>query len=95
MRVVWTRVALVHLDEIQDYIALDSPMAAYNVLLDLTEGTTRLLSTNPMAGRLGRARGTRELVFADLPYIVAYRVTDQVEILAVIHTARQWPLSFD
>jgi toxin ParE1/3/4 len=48
-----------------------------------------------MGGRKGSARGTRELVFADLPYVVAYRVTDEVEILAVIHTARDWPESFD
>jgi toxin ParE1/3/4 len=95
MRVVWTRVALTHLDEIQDYIAQDSPAAAFRVAVELTDGADRLLSTNPMIGRLGRARGTRELVFDGLPYIVAYPVTNQVEILAVVHTARQWPESFD
>jgi len=95
MRVVWTRIALAHLDEIQDYIAQDSPTAAYHVALELTEGANKLLSANPMIGRLGRARGTRELIFDGLPYIVAYRVTDQVEILAIVHTARQWPESFD
>lgn len=95
MRVVWTRIALAHLDEIQDYIAQDSPAAAYRVALELAEGATKLLSANPMVGRLGRARGTRELVFVGLPYIIAYRVTHQVEILAVVHAARQWPESFD
>lgn len=48
-----------------------------------------------MLGRIGRARGTRELVFPDLPYIVVYRVTDSVEILALVHAARQWPEDFD
>jgi plasmid stabilization system protein ParE len=46
-------------------------------------------------GRAGRALNTRELVFADLPYIVVYRVTANIEILAVVHTARNWPESFD
>lgn len=95
MRVVWTRSALLNLNEIQDYIAEESPAAAYRLANDLHRRTTLLLADAPMAGRVGRARGTRELVFADLPYIVAYRVTDKVEILAVVHTAREWPGTFD
>ena len=94
MRVAWTRAALSHLDEIQDYIALESPAAAYHLVSELRNRTTLLLAGTPMAGRIGRARGTRELVFADLPYIVAYRVADQVEIIAVIHTSREWPRDF-
>jgi plasmid stabilization system protein ParE len=43
-------------------------------------------------GRRGHLEGTRELVIPKLPYYAAYRVTENaVEILAVIHTARQWP----
>ena len=48
-----------------------------------------------MIGRIGRARGTRELILGDLPYIIVYRVTDKVEIMAVVHAAKQWPVSFD
>jgi addiction module RelE/StbE family toxin len=95
MRVVWTRATLSNLEEIQDYIAQDSPAAAHKVAMVLTERPALLLGDNPMIGRIGRARGTRELVIGDLPYIIAYRVTDKVEILAVVHTARQWPESFD
>ncbi len=94
MRVVWTPPALTDLEEVQDYIAQDSPAAAYKVALALFSRTEDGLSANPMMGRRGRARDTREFVFADLPYIVVYRVTDQVEILAVVHTAREWPESF-
>lgn len=93
MRVVWTRSALADLDEIQDYVAQDSPTAAHRLVTGLRDRTAQLLSDAPMAGRKGRARGTRELVFPDFPYIVGYRVTDQVEILAVVHTARDWPES--
>lgn len=95
MRVAWTRTALRHIGEIQDYIAQDSPRAANGVANSLINRTNALLSETAMAGRLGRARGTRELVFPDLPYIVAYRVSDRVEILAVVHTSREWPLAFE
>lgn len=94
MRVVWAAPALSNLEEIQDYIAEDSPAAAYRVALTIYSRTEAGLSANPMLGRRGRARDTREFVFADLPYIVVYRVTDRVEVLAVVHTARDWPESF-
>ena len=95
MHIRWTRPALHHLEEIQDYIAQESPLAAYRLAHDLVERTESGLTTTPKMGRSGRARNTRELVFADLPYIVVYRITDAVEILAVVHTARDWPKSFD
>jgi toxin ParE1/3/4 len=47
-----------------------------------------------MIGRQGRVGGTRELVVQGTPYIVVYRVHDDVEILAVVHGARKWPESF-
>jgi toxin ParE1/3/4 len=94
MRVVWTPAALSDLDEIQDYIAEDSPVAAYRVILELTSRTRTNLGDYPLMGRVGRAAGTRELVFPDLPYVVTYRVTDKVEVLAVVHMAREWPDEF-
>jgi addiction module RelE/StbE family toxin len=94
MRVVWTPSALSDLDEIQDYIARDSPAAAYWVVLELTTRTRVNLGDYPLMGRSGRARNTRELVFPDLPYIVVYRVRDKVEVLAVVHSARKWPEDF-
>ncbi len=44
-----------------------------------------------MIGRRGRDPETRELVITDTPYIVGYRVTNRVEVLAVIHGAQDWP----
>lgn len=95
MRVIWTRRAFQHLDEIQDFIAQDRPMAAFEVVRDLTERTVATLATTPMAGRPGRVRDTRELVFANLPYIVVYRVSQHVEIIAVLHAAQEWPQSLE
>jgi addiction module RelE/StbE family toxin len=93
MLVRWTRRALADLDEIQDFIAEDSPRAAYEVARDIAAGADGL-ADHPHLGRAGRVRGTRELVIAHLPYIVVYRVTDQVEVLAVVHMARDWPEQF-
>ncbi|KQX34886.1 hypothetical protein ASD04_16010 [Devosia sp. Root436] len=95
MQVAWTRTALLHLEEIQYFVAQDSPAAAYDLAIALTERPNRLLAGNPMIGRMGRALGTRERVLGDLPYIIVYRVTKRVEILAVVHTARLWPGKFD
>jgi plasmid stabilization system protein ParE len=46
-----------------------------------------------IAGRLDRPHpGTRELVLTDIPFIVAYRVTEaRVEILAIVQTSQRWP----
>lgn len=49
------------------------------------------LRTFPHRGRLGREKGTRELVLSPLPYIVVYRVRgDDVQILHLHHGARDW-----
>ena len=95
MHVFWTRAALHHLEAIQDHIAQESPLAAYRLALELTERTNLNLTEHPMMGRKGRAKGTRELILAETSYIVAYRVMPgRVEILAVVHAARDCPKQF-
>lgn len=94
MRVRWTLPALEHIDEIQDFIARESPTAAYKLTADLIGRTDELLAKNSMIGRVGRVAGTRELVISRTPYIVVYRVRDFVGVLAVMHGARDWPKSF-
>lgn len=92
--VIWTLPALAHLDGIQDHVARESPKAAYRLVNGLIDRTERLLAANPMIGRTGRVAGTCELVISGMPYIVAYRVSESVEILAVVHAARDWPDEF-
>jgi toxin ParE1/3/4 len=94
MRVVWTRPALRDLDRIQDYVAADNPSAAARLVEQILDRTEDQLSGNSNIGRPGRVRGTRELVLAGIPYIVVYRLKSQVEIVAVMHAARNWPRSF-
>lgn len=94
MQIIWRRAALNDLDDIREFIAQDNPEAATRVAAAIQAAVGRL-GIYPRLGRAGRVDGTRELVIADLPYIVAYRVIEQqVRILAVIHTSRKWPRRF-
>lgn len=54
------------------------------------------LATFPLKGHPGRVSGTYELVIPRTSYTAAYRIRGEiVEVIAVIHQARQWPQSFD
>lgn len=87
----WTNRALRRVGQIGDHIAKDSPAAANKVIRRLRSIAENLRS-HPEIGRAGRIGGTRELVLADMPYIIVYRVTEaNVEILTVIHTSQRWP----
>ena len=91
MRVKWARRALREQDEVFEWIVTGNPQAAGEVI-DRMRAATRLLAGNPRMGRPGRIAGTRELVVTRTPYVVVYRIgPEQVEILAVIHHAREWP----
>ncbi|MCM5555213.1 type II toxin-antitoxin system RelE/ParE family toxin [Pleomorphomonas sp. NRK KF1] len=87
----WTKRAVRRLDQIGAHITADDPAAAARVVARIITGVERL-ADHPAIGRVGRIRETRELVFADIPYIVPYRVqTSSIEVLTVMHTARKWP----
>ncbi len=92
--VVWLDSAAADLDHILDYIEQESPQGALAMALAIRRGADVLLSDYPEAGRVGRRRGTRELVIASTPYIVVYRVrarSARVEILRVMHVKQEWP----
>lgn len=92
MRIVWTRRYLRELAAIGDYLGERNPAAAARIVRSIHGRTLGLLTQNAFLGRRGEIEGTRELVLADLGYIVASRVRDeQVEILFVQHGARAWP----
>ncbi len=89
MSVRWLRVALANLDAEAECIAEDNPGAVARVVEKILRAVD-LLKKNPAMGRAGRVAGTRELVVAETPYILPYRVRgDAVEILRVFHAARR------
>ncbi len=93
MRLAWSVLALEDRDSIMDYIAANSPDMA-RVVDERIEAQTDMLGEHPFLGRPGRIPGSRELVLEYVSYIVAYVVSaDTVNILRVIHGARQWPTS--
>ncbi len=86
----WNAKALDELDVIAGYIAQFNPIAAES-LQYLIEASVLPLSEHPYLYRPGRVAGTRELVVHP-NYIVVYRVlTDQVEVVGILHAAREYP----
>jgi toxin ParE1/3/4 len=94
MRVRWTTPAREQLVRAYETIAEENRAAAVRSAEQIWE-STRLLAYHPLAGRAGRVAGTRELVIAGTPFLVAYRIEkNEVRILAVLHAAREWPDEF-
>lgn len=91
MRLSWSRRAHHDVDAIEDYIAQDNPVAALEVR-DKIEAQVKLLRQHPRLGRVGRVKGTRELVISGLPYIVIYVIQRSgIQIARLLHGAQQWP----
>jgi addiction module RelE/StbE family toxin len=83
--------AIRSLVSIYAYICKDNPNAATRVASSILDAAVRLEQL-PQCGRPGRIEGTRELVVPGLPYVIPYRIVDDVIlVLSVIHTSRKWP----
>jgi toxin ParE1/3/4 len=95
MIIVWRGQAETDLHRIFDFVLQYDPEAAGR-LCDRIERRVAQLRDHPLMGRPGRVGGTRELIVAGTPYIVACRVAGtQIDILAVIHASRRWPATFE
>lgn len=90
MKLRWSAESLSELEAIIEYIARDNPTAALELGEQILSSVEAVLPENPYSGRPGRVEGTRELV-VHYSYIVAYEVTDTINILTVRHAARLWP----
>jgi toxin ParE1/3/4 len=88
----WSLPAAEDLERICERIERDNPEAARRVARTIYDGCARL-SEFPNMGRASvRMEGRRELVFAPLPYIVVYQLTEHaVEISRIFHGAQDWP----
>ncbi|UIJ94221.1 type II toxin-antitoxin system RelE/ParE family toxin [Sinorhizobium meliloti] len=92
-RIRWTLQALRRLDDIGAFIEKDNPDAAARVVAR-TVAAVDSLADLPGTGRVGRIKGTREIVLTDIPYIIPYRVGRDIEIITVMHAHPKWPRCF-
>jgi addiction module RelE/StbE family toxin len=91
VKIIWTPEALQDRSDIWDYIAADNPVAAAD-LDDIFSTAVSRLAEHPSLGRPGQIEGTRELI-VHANYRLVYELTPEVVwILAMVHTARQWPI---
>jgi toxin ParE1/3/4 len=89
MPIQWTQRARRQCLAILDAVLEDNPTAAERVYNAITDSVSRVL-TFPEMGRPGRVHGTRELVIASQPSIVAYRIRGHtIHILAVLYGAQK------
>jgi toxin ParE1/3/4 len=94
MRIIWTAQALQDLLLVREHIEKDNKIAAARIANRLRV-TAKRLAAHPEMERPGRVGSTRELVVPGTPYLLPYRVRQgRVEILAVIHSAQEWPEQF-
>lgn len=90
-KIKWTEKASTHLHAIHEYIAKDSKTYATRFIRSLITATEKL-ERMPRCGRIVpelESYGFREAIYRN--YRIVYRLTDDdiVEILAVVHGARE------
>jgi len=91
LKLYWTPTAIRHLNAAYDYVAKDSSSAA-DATVERIFSATEMLDRYPQIGPQGRVNGTKELIIAGTPWLVAYRLRgDSIDVLAVLHGARRWP----
>lgn len=89
----WTEKAIKRLQFICGIKAKDDPAAAAAVVTRMRYAAL-VLADQPEMGRQGRVSGTRELLFSDLPYSLAYSINEWgIDIIAVVPLGRKWPLA--
>jgi len=91
MEIHWAPEATADFTHIIQYIRQDNVSAALRIGRTIYQKIHKLQSF-PKMGRLGRVEGTRELPFPPLPFVVIYRIKQNViEIARVLHGAQRWP----
>jgi toxin ParE1/3/4 len=90
VKFVWLEPALNDRIAIFEHIEPENPRAAEELDIEFEKAAARI-SRHPDMGRPGRIADTREYVIGRR-YFLLYRTKgDVLEIMAVIHTSRQWP----
>ncbi|MGC5703857.1 type II toxin-antitoxin system RelE/ParE family toxin [Pseudomonas sp. NFXW11] len=90
MKILWAPEAIQDRTHIWDYLYTLNPRAAREMDERFSECVEHLVH-NPLLGNIGLIEGTRELI-PHPSYRLVYQVAqDSIQILALLHTARQWP----
>ena len=90
MRLDWTDDAKRDRKIIVSYIGLDNPKAARQMDLRF-RAVARLLTQSPYSGRSSVIAGFREFTVHP-SYRMVYEIwSETISIVALVHTARQWP----
>jgi addiction module RelE/StbE family toxin len=92
MRVKWTTTAKKHLHSIHDYIAADSATYARRLIDRITNRTKQLAAFPESGGRVLEYDDPAIRELFEGSYRIIYRVlSDRIDIIAVVHGARQLP----
>ncbi len=90
MSVIWTPEAQQDRADVWDYIATDNPYAAIRMDKLFSDAAARL-AEYPKLGQSGKIPNTYELVPHE-SYRLVYEIEQEtVWVLALVHTAMQWP----
>jgi toxin ParE1/3/4 len=90
MRIRWTTPAADDLQYIYNYLRENYSARARSTIAEI-HASIRSLKKFPHRGRKGNDEGTRGLPHSQLPYIIVYRIADEVvEILHIWHGAQDW-----
>ncbi|AMP07457.1 type II toxin-antitoxin system RelE/ParE family toxin [Collimonas pratensis] len=90
MNVHWVCEAEQDRSDILDYIA-EQDLAAAIKMDELFSQAARNLAQFPFSGKAGSVPGTRELIPHESYRLLYEIIDDSVWILALVHTAQQWP----
>ncbi len=95
MKLRWTPRAVADLEEIADYLLAVYP-TAWERLLARVESTVDYLLQFPHMGEIGLVEGTREFVLSGTPYILVFRLKDDVvQIVSVRDGRMQVPPTYE
>ncbi|HEX6963333.1 MAG TPA: type II toxin-antitoxin system RelE/ParE family toxin [Lacipirellula sp.] len=96
MKVKWTHTATKHLKGIYGYIAADSPQYARRMIDRITRRSQQLAAFPESGGVVAEYNDSSIREALEGPYRIIYRVlSDRVDVVAVIHGARQLPDDID
>jgi len=92
MKVNWTEAARAQLRDIRGFVAGSSPQYATKMVDRLTRRSQQI-SKFPRSGRVvPEANDVNIREVLEGPYRIIYHILeDEIDIIAVVHGARQWP----